>query len=131
MINAAIVGLGRWGLNHVEAARGQERLRIVRAVEPDLTAAREFCTKHQLALTDNLDAVLADNTISAILLATPHSLHPAQVIACAAARKQVFSEKPLALTRADAERMFDACRAAGVVLGHNLRFWPSIRALRE
>jgi len=133
MINAAIVGLGRWGCNLVEAARGQERLRIVRAVEPDLKGAREFCTKHQLALTDNLGAVLADGAIDAVLLATPHSLHPAQVIACAAACKQVFCEKPLALTRADAERMFDACRAAGVVLavGHNRRFWPSMRALRE
>jgi predicted dehydrogenase len=83
-------------------------------------------------LTGNLDAVLADGTIGAILLATPHSQHPAQVIACAAARKQVFCEKPLALSRSDAIRMFDACREAGVALavGHNRRFWPSMRALR-
>jgi predicted dehydrogenase len=68
-----------------------------------------------------------------VLLATPHSLHPAQVIACAAARKQVFCEKPLALHRTDAARMFSACRDAGVMLavGHNRRFWPSSRALRE
>jgi predicted dehydrogenase len=45
----------------------------------------------------------------------------------------VFCEKPLALTRADATRMFDACSKAGVVLavGHNRRFWPSMRALRD
>jgi predicted dehydrogenase len=133
MIHAAIVGLGRWGRNLVEASRGHDRLKVVRAVEPDLESARSYCAAHRLDLTGDLDAVLADGTIDAVLLATPHSLHPAQVIACAAAKKQVFCEKPLALRRADAARMFEACRDAGVVLavGHNRRFWPSMRALRD
>jgi predicted dehydrogenase len=133
MIHAAIIGLGRWGRNLVEASHGHERLKIVRAVEPNLEGAQDFCAQHRLELTGDLDAVLADGAIDAVLLATPHSLHPAQVIACAAARKQVFCEKPLALHRVDAIRMFDACREAGVVLavGHNRRFWPSMRALRD
>ena len=133
MIHGAIVGLGRWGRSLVEASRGHERLKIVRGVEPDMTAARSFCTEHHLDLTDDLNAVLADPAIDAVLLATPHSLHPAQVIACAAAHKQVFCEKPLALHRTDAARMFGACREGGVTLavGHNRRFWPSMRALRD
>ena len=133
MIRAAIAGLGRWGRNLVQAGDGHPRLTIIRAVEPDMERARDFCAQRQLELSDNLDAVLADGTIDAVLLATPHSLHPAQVIACAAARKQVFCEKPLALHRADAARMFGACREAGVVLavGHNRRFWPAMRALRD
>jgi predicted dehydrogenase len=133
MISAAIVGLGRWGRNIVEAASGHGTLKIVRAVEPDVDGARDFCNRHHLDLSPALDAVLVDPAIKAVLLATPHSLHPAQVIACAKAGKQVFCEKPLALHRADAARMFDACREAGVLLavGHNRRFWPSLRALRD
>jgi predicted dehydrogenase len=133
MIHAAIVGLGRWGRNLVEASLGHDGLKIVRAVEPDIKPAQAFCAQHGLELTADLDAVLADAAIDAVLLATPHSLHPAQVIACATARKQVFCEKPLALTRTDAARMFDACNKAGVTLavGHNRRFWPSMRALRD
>jgi predicted dehydrogenase len=133
MIRAAIVGLGRWGRNLIEASAGHAGLAIVRAVEPDLARARPFCARHGLDLTDNLDAVLADPGIGAVLLATPHSLHAAQVLACAAAQKQVFCEKPLALSHADAARMFGACRQAGVVLavGHNRRFWPSMAALRD
>jgi predicted dehydrogenase len=133
MIRGAIVGLGRWGRNLVEASTGHVRLKIVRAVEPDLDRARGFCAEHGLELTDNLDAVLADSSIDAVLLATPHSLHPAQVMACAAADKHVFCEKPLALRRADAVRMFGACRYAGVALavGHNRRFWPAMAALRD
>jgi predicted dehydrogenase len=132
MITAAIVGLGRWGRNIVEAAGGG-RLKIVRAVEPAVDGARAFCNRHQLDLSPALDTVLADPAIEAVLLATPHSLHPAQVIACANAGKQVFCEKPLALHRTDAARMFEACRTAGVLLavGHNRRFWPSLRALRD
>src|ERR1700675_2797103 len=133
MINAAIVGLGRWGRNIVEASLNHERFKIIRAVEPEIDGARGFCTEHHLELFDNLDAVLADSNVDAVLLATPHSLHPAQVMVCAAARKQVFCEKPLALRHADAVGMFDACRKSGVTLavGHNRRFWPSMAALRD
>jgi predicted dehydrogenase len=133
MINCAIVGLGRWGRALVEAARSSPRLKITRAVEADLETARSFCDERNIALTDDFKAILADPAIGAILLATPHSLHRSQVIASARAGKQVFCEKPLALRRRDASDMFDACRTANVLLavGHNRRFWPSMRALRE
>jgi predicted dehydrogenase len=133
MIHCAIVGLGRWGRNLVEAARGGGRLKLTRAVETDIERARSFCTGHELDLTGDFDAVLSDKAVDAVLLATPHSLHLPQVIAAAAARKHVFCEKPLALRRDHAARTFDACRTAGVILavGHNRRFWPSMRALRD
>jgi predicted dehydrogenase len=133
MINCAVAGLGRWGRSLVEAARGGGRLKLTRAVETDLERSRGFCDEHGLDLTDRFEAVLGDRAIEAVLLATPHSLHLPQVIAAAEAGKQVFCEKPLALRRADAARMFDACRRSGVVLavGHNRRFWPSMRKLHE
>ena len=55
MIHAAIAGLGRWGRNLVEASLGHERLKIVRAVEPDIEAAQSFCGQHRLELTDRLE----------------------------------------------------------------------------
>ena len=132
MIQAAIIGLGRWGRELVEAAAGHGRLNIISAVEPDMAAAQEFCARHRLKPARDLEEVLTDKSIRAVLLATPHSLHKSQVIAAANAGKQVFCEKPLALRRSDATAMFAACRKAGVVLavGHNRRFWPSMRALR-
>src|SRR5260370_16885227 len=104
MIRAAIVGLGRWGRNLVEASLGPERIKIVRAVEPDIKAAQGFCAQHHLELTGNLDAVLADDAIDAVLLATPHSLHPAHVIPSAVPQNQLFSEKPLSRTLPDPAR---------------------------
>ena len=82
MINGAIVGLGRWGRNLVDAADGHGRLKLTRAVETDIARAQSFCADHDLDLTADFDAVLADRAIDAVLLATPHSLHLPQVIAC-------------------------------------------------
>jgi len=132
MIRCAIAGLGRWGRALVEAASGNPGLMISRAVETDLESASAYCADRGIALADDFDDVLDDPAIDAVLLATPHSLHKAQVIAATAARKQVFCEKPLALRRADAREMFEAARRTNVVLavGHNRRFWPSMRALR-
>lgn len=132
MINAAIAGLGRWGRTIVDASVGYDRLRFITAIEPAMDSARDYCAEHQLKLVDDLAIALADPTIDAVFLATPHSLHRAQVEACAAAGKQIFCEKPLALHREDARQMFEACRKAGVTLavGHNRRFWPSMQALR-
>ena len=42
MIQAAIIGLGRWGRSLVEASHGHARLKIVRAVEPDLDRGTRF-----------------------------------------------------------------------------------------
>ena len=51
MINAAMVGLGRWGRALVEAASGHDRLKVIRAVEPAMAGAREFCAQDHLDLS--------------------------------------------------------------------------------
>ena len=82
--------------------------------------------------TDLKDAI-ADPDVQAILLATPHSLHVEQVRMVAAAGKPVWCEKPLALTRKEAERAVAAVRAAGVPLGsgNNKRCFASMRELKR
>jgi predicted dehydrogenase len=134
MIQAAIVGLGRWGQNLVRSVQGvSERLQFVRGVARRPDTAREFAAQHGLELSTSLADVLADPRVRAVVLATPHSQHVDQVIAVAAAGRPVYSEKPLALNRADAERTVAACRKAGVVLavGQDKRFWASMRELKR
>jgi predicted dehydrogenase len=134
VIDAAIVGLGRWGRSLVESVQGKsDTLRFVLGVEPEIGIAREVAAKHQLQLTRAFEEALADPSVDAVVLATPHSLHLPQVLAAAAARKPVLCEKPLALTHADAQQMIDASRRAGVVLGvgHNRRWWPAMRELKR
>ncbi len=132
MLDAAIVGLGRWGRNLVAAVQGKSQsLRFVRGVALELDAARAFGAAQGFEVTDRYDDALADPRVRAVVLATPHLLHTDQIVAAARAGKQVFCEKPLALNLADARRSVDACKAAGVVLGlgHQRRFWPAVREI--
>ena len=85
MIDAAIVGLGRWGKNMVNAVQGKsERLRFVRGVVRHPEAVRDFAAQHGFELSVDLDSVLADPNVQAVVFATPHSLHTQQIIAAAA-----------------------------------------------
>jgi predicted dehydrogenase len=132
MIRAAIAGLGWWGQHVVRSLADSAHLSIVAALETN-PARAVFAREHGLSFTDNLEDALADPDIEAIILCTPHALHTEQVLACAAAGKHVFCEKPLALTRADAVRSVAACNGAGVMLGigHERRYEPGIVEVRR
>lgn len=132
MVRAAIVGLGWWGKHIVRRMQGSEKLKVVTALETS-DAHASFAVEHGLRFTTDWNEVLSDPEIDAVILCTPHSLHTQQVLAAAAAGKHVFCEKPLALTRADAERSVEACRASGVKLGigHERRFEPAAVEVRR
>jgi predicted dehydrogenase len=131
MLNAAIIGLGWWGKRLVGSVKGSRLIRFTRGVTLEPELARDFAAKHGLAIGTSLDDVLADRTIEAVVLATPHTRHRAQVEAAAAAGKHVYCEKPFALAKVDAKAMLDACARAGVTIavGHHFRLMPSMKAL--
>jgi predicted dehydrogenase len=134
MIDAAVVGLGRWGKGIVEAAQGKSRrLRFVRGVCKEPEQLRDFAKTHGFELSTEFTDAIADPRVQAVFLATPHSLHVDQIAAVAAAAKPVWCEKPLALTRAEAERAIAAVTEAKVVfgLGNNKRCFSSMRELKR
>ncbi len=127
-VGIALVGMGWWGqkmLNVLQAA--PDDIRVVRAVEPNIDAVRGLCADKGIALTADYADALSDQAVEAVILATPHSLHTAQIEAAVAAGKHIFCEKPLALTKAEAESSVALCRAAGLVLGmgHDWRWEPN------
>ena len=134
MINAAVIGLGRWGKNIVEAVQGKsKRLRFIRGVSKEPELVRDFAAAKGFELSTEFEEAVFDPRVQAVFLATPHSLHVSQISAVAAAGKPVWCEKPLALTRAEAERAIAACGEAGVpfALGNNKRCFPSMRELKR
>ena len=132
-IRAAIVGLGRWGRNLVDAVRQSEAIRFTTAHTRTAASVADFCRERGLHWVDHLDTILRDPAIDAVVFATPHSLHAEQIRRAAGAGKAVFVEKPFALSVADAQSAIDAAERAGVVLavGFNRRFHPSMRMLRQ
>jgi predicted dehydrogenase len=134
MLNTAIVGLGWWGKRLVEAARDVGApIRFARGVSLEPDTVRDFAAAHKIALGTSYEDVLTDKSVQAVILATPHSKHRAQVEAAASAGKHIYCEKPFALTKSDAVAMLDACKRAGIVLGvgHHFRLMPSVRVLAE
>jgi predicted dehydrogenase len=102
----------------------------VASADPDWaeTFAREngIPRVHQ-SVSDLID----DPDIDVVYISTTNELHCAQTIAAARAGKHVLCEKPLALNRAQATRMADAARSAGLFLMEAIwsRFLPSYRTL--
>ena len=134
MLNTAIVGLGWWGRTLVKAARDfGAPLRFRRGITLEPESVRDFARENNIELGTSLEDVLADKSIEAVVLATPHTKHRAQVEAIAAAGKHIYCEKPFALTKSDAQAALDACRRAGIVVavGHHFRLMPSMRVLAE
>ena len=134
MINAAVIGLGRWGKSLVTAVQGKSpKLRFVHGVSKEPDDVRAFASQHGFRLSTELDEAIANPEVQAVFLATPHSLHVEQVRAVAKSGKPVWCEKPLALTQAEAARAVAACRDAKVVLGsgNNKRCFASMRELKR
>lgn len=132
MIRAAIVGLGAWGKTLVDSIHGKtDDLRFTAACTPTPATAEAYCREHQLRLTARYDDILADRDIDAVVLATPNSLHGAQIMQAATAGKHIYVEKPFTLTFAEARAAVDAVARAGVTLavGLNRRFHPNMQEL--
>jgi predicted dehydrogenase len=133
VIDAAIVGLGRWGRTLVNSVQGKSgAIRFTAGHTRTRASAEAFCAEHGIALKDDLDQILADPAIDAVVFATPHSQHGAQVERTAAAGKHVFMEKPFTLGVKSAEAALDAVARAGVVLAvaYPRRFHPAMIELK-
>lgn len=80
------------------------------------------------------EELLEDPAIDAVYIPLPNHLHAEWTLAAAAAGKHVLCEKPLAMTSADAQRMIDGCKQAGVKLMEAFMYrlhplWVEVRRL--
>lgn len=134
MVRAAIVGLGNWGQKLVGSVYGKsEQITFVAGNTRTRSKAEDFCRERQIDLRDDLDAILGDPTIDAVVFATPHRQHEEHIKRAAEAGKHVYVEKPFTLDVASARSALDAVEKAGVVIGIDFqrRFHPSITEMRN
>ena len=132
-INAAILGLGRWGQLLVSSVDGSEKINFTSAVTRTPAKVKEFCAARKIALSNDFTNILNDEDVDAIVIATPHTQHFDQLIAAAGAGKHVYCEKPWTL---DADQAISSLRVfsdAGlkVAIGHNRRFAPNTQAMKK
>ena len=128
----ALVGCGYWGKNLCRNFHALGALSlVVDANKNGQNTARSIAPDIQV--TDSLDDVLRNDQILGISLATPAETHADLAIKAMYAGKDVFVEKPMALTIEDAEKMKHIAEQTGRILmvGHLLEYHPAIIKLRE
>lgn len=127
----AVVGAGYWGKNLVRnffelnalGAVCDSRAEILSRIKADFGGC---------PTTASFEDVLNDKTLAAVAIAAPAESHAKMVEAALIAGKDVFVEKPLALSVAEGEKLVTLARAHGRILmvGHLLWYHPAILKLK-
>jgi predicted dehydrogenase len=133
-VRAGVVGLGYWGPNLARNLAAIPGCELAWLCDPREGAAAGRSRSFPGArVTGDVEDLLGDASLDAVVLATPVPTHAELAIAALAAGKHCFVEKPLATNVADAERVLEAAQAAEKVLmvGHLLEYHPAVGRLKE
>ena len=134
-LGIAVLGTGRIAGNaFVPAVAKVDGAEMVAVLSRDQARGEEFAAKNGIASAySDLDQLLADKSVDAVVIASPDAMHESQVIAAAKAGKHVLCEKPMAMTLAGCESMAEAVRKAGIsfMMGYTNRFNSGIGKMKE
>ena len=132
-LNVAIVGCGRISVCYADAfCRLSDYIDVSYAVDTCLDRTKAFAERFGCACTDNFDEIL-DKGIDVVHLCLPHYLHPVMAVKAMEAGIHVLTEKPIAITLQDADRMLEAQKKSGVKLGciFQTRYVKGVEMIRE
>ncbi len=131
MVNVGLLGAGRIGNVHAKSILAHPHSRLVAVSDVNAEAARKLAAASG-AEARTSEAIIADKSIDAVLIATSTDTHSDFIEAATAAGKAVLCEKPvdLSLARARACRVKAATTGQPVMIGFNRRFDPNFAALK-
>lgn len=112
-----IIGTGWVAGAHIDNFSAIEACEVVAVCSRSKERAQAKITAHQLTNAtayDDLSAFLAHPELDIVVICTPHPSHPDEAVAAARAGKHIVIEKPVALSRADLHRVYEAVQEAGV-----------------
>lgn len=119
-MNIAMLGSGfiaRFYANTLHAQRRKDR--ILSVYSRNTANAKKFAADYGLEVySSNMEEIISDSEIDAVIVALPNHLHEAAVLACASAKKAVLCTKPLGRNAEEARRMLGAVEEAGVFAGY-------------
>jgi len=120
-LKAGVVGAGVFGGYHAKKYAELEGVTLVGVFDIDLSRAKALAEPLGAEGFDDMDAFLA--AVDVVTVATPAVHHAEAALKALKAGKPVYSEKPLAVTPEDADRLVAAAAKAGVPLacGHQER----------
>jgi predicted dehydrogenase len=133
-VRIGVAGLGYWGPNLARNFAGLPDCELAWCCDASEAARERWAPSFPSArFTPDLDDLLGDPDLDAIVLATPVPTHAALAETVLRAGKHCFVEKPLAQSVADAERAVAAAAETGrtLMVGHLLEFHPGVTKLKE
>ncbi len=125
-------GLGQWGANVVRVT--SELADLVWICDREQAAVDRFADRHPQARgTTSFDDMLSDDSVDAVVVATPVPTHHELARRALEAGKHVFVEKPPAMRGPEMEELVALARERDLVLmpGHLLLYHPGVRKLKE
>jgi predicted dehydrogenase len=133
-VRVGVVGLGYWGPNlarNFDRLPGAELAYCCDLDEANLAKAHSLYP--ETVVTDDLERLLSDETLDAVVVATSVPTHYALGKRVLDAGKHAFIEKPIALKAADAQDLLDRAEANEVKLmvGHLLEYHPAVAKMKE
>jgi predicted dehydrogenase len=133
-VGVGVVGYGYWGPNLVRNVAERPELTLVGVCERDPVRAHACASRVPgVPVTAELDALLDDPAVEAVVVATPPHTHHPIVERALLAGKHVLVEKPLATTLADAQDLARTAERTDRVLmpGHTFIYSPAVNAVRD
>jgi myo-inositol 2-dehydrogenase / D-chiro-inositol 1-dehydrogenase len=116
MTTLAICGVGNIGKVHVENLRSIRGCRIAGLFDTNRAVLEQVAAQHDLRAYASLEDMLGDNSVQAVVVATPSDTHAGIALGALDAGKHVFVEKPLAGTIEDAALIAQAARTSAHVV---------------
>lgn len=134
----AVIGCGGRGRdvirNFMNASKGRAEVKLVYDINPEsVEEARQAWNMETLYNASSLEEAVNDPDVDMVCIFTPNSCHCEAILAALAAKKKVFSEKPLATSLEDCERIIEAEKKSGISImtGFVLRYAPVYRRAKE
>lgn len=133
MIRIGLVGYGFMGKMHAECYAASGIGQVVALADVEADRRDQAAAKLGCRTFESVEALLDGAEVDAVDICTPTYLHEEHVLAAIGSGKDVFCEKPLALTNESCERIVSAAKAGGIRLqtGHVVRFWPDLRVVKS
>ena len=127
-LRLGVLGLGLAGSVMVNAMRRHPSVVTAAAADHNAGPRAAFARDFDAPAYTDAEALVADKTVDAIYVATPHQFHRDHAILAMRHGKHVIVEKPMALRLADCDAMIAAAQEAGValVVGHSHSFDPNL-----
>ena len=134
MINLALIGAGAWGRNLLRNFAHLKNVRLKWCCDSDEKRLKDTLNGfHHVQPCSNPDVVLSDPEIDAVVIATPAGTHYDLALRAMRSGKDVFVEKPMALSLAEAEELTEVAEAEDRVLmvGHLMEYHPAVNMMKE